>query len=57
MQDDIMTAERPVSARMNQAEWDLRVELAAAYRLVEHYGWTEQIYGHLTARKCPNFCV
>ncbi|WP_428486237.1 class II aldolase/adducin family protein [Rhodopila sp.] len=50
MQDDSMTAERPTTAHMTQAEWDLRVKLAAAYRLVEHYGWTEQIYGHLTAR-------
>ncbi len=35
---------------MSEAERDLRVKLAAAYRLVDHFGWTEQIYGHLTAR-------
>jgi ribulose-5-phosphate 4-epimerase/fuculose-1-phosphate aldolase len=35
---------------ISDAEWDLRVQLAAAYRLVEHYGWSEMIYGHLTAR-------
>ena len=28
----------------------LRVQLAAAYRLVEHFGWNESIYGHLTVR-------
>ncbi|MGB0381669.1 MAG: class II aldolase/adducin family protein [Alphaproteobacteria bacterium] len=33
-----------------QEEWDLRVALAAAYRLVDHFGWCELIYGHLTAR-------
>ena len=44
------TLERPGSNRIDQAEWDLRVKLAAAYRLVDYYGWTEQIYGHLTAR-------
>jgi len=38
--------DKPIS----QEEWDLRVKLAAAYRLVEYYGWTEQVYGHLTAR-------
>lgn len=27
----------------------LRIELAAAYRLVDHFGWCELIYGHLTA--------
>ena len=32
----------------NEAE--LRVQLAAAYRLVEHFGWNESIYGHLTLR-------
>ena len=50
MQDESMTAERPTSARISQAEWDVRVKLAAAYRLVDTHGWTEQIYGHLTAR-------
>jgi ribulose-5-phosphate 4-epimerase/fuculose-1-phosphate aldolase len=33
-----------------QGEWVLRRQLAAAYRLVDHFGWTELIYGHLTAR-------
>ena len=31
-------------------ERELRVQLAAAYRLVEHFGWTIGIYGHLTVR-------
>ena len=34
----------------SQGEWVLRRQLAAAYRLVDHFGWTELIYGHLTAR-------
>lgn len=43
--------ERPVDrAAISAAEWDLRVKLAASYRLVDDFGWTEQIYGHLTAR-------
>jgi ribulose-5-phosphate 4-epimerase/fuculose-1-phosphate aldolase len=50
MQDGIVTAERPFGNSISQAEWDVRVKLAAAYRLVDYYGWTEQIYGHLTAR-------
>ena len=33
-----------------QGEKVLRQQLAAAYRLVDHFGWTELIYGHLTAR-------
>ncbi|HKU97353.1 MAG TPA: class II aldolase/adducin family protein [Vineibacter sp.] len=33
-----------------QGEWVLRRQLAAAYRLVDSFGWAELIYGHLTAR-------
>jgi ribulose-5-phosphate 4-epimerase/fuculose-1-phosphate aldolase len=38
------------SASIDAARWRTRVELAAAYRAVDHFGWTEQIYAHLTAR-------
>lgn len=34
----------------NAEEWRTRVELAACYRLVHHYGWTSQVYNHITAR-------
>ena len=34
----------------NQGEWDLRIQLAAAYRIVDHLGWCELIYGHLSLR-------
>jgi len=34
----------------DEGEAVLRRQLAAAYRLVDHFGWTELIYGHLTAR-------
>ena len=37
-------------SNMTDTEWDLRVQLAAAYRLVDYFGGTELIYGHLTAR-------
>jgi ribulose-5-phosphate 4-epimerase/fuculose-1-phosphate aldolase len=49
MPDDQVTR-APGENEINQAEWDVRVKLAAAYRLVDYYDWTEQIYGHLTAR-------
>ncbi len=38
------------SPAMDPAEQKLRVQLAAAYRLVDYFGWTELIYGHLTAK-------
>ena len=50
MPDDHVSLKRPTDNMIDQAEWDVRVKLAAAYRLVDFYGWTEQIYGHLTAR-------
>lgn len=31
-------------------EWQLRVELAAVYRLVDHFGWSELIWTHNTVR-------
>lgn len=50
MAPDSLVREAPLSSSIDPAEWVVRVELAAAYRLVDHFGWTEQIYGHLTAR-------
>lgn len=43
-----------------QGETVLRRQLAAAYRLVDHFGWAELIYGHLTARvpgEAPHFLI
>lgn len=31
-------------------EWKLRVELAACYRLVAMYGWTDLVFTHISAR-------
>jgi ribulose-5-phosphate 4-epimerase/fuculose-1-phosphate aldolase len=45
-----LVLENPAHAASEEAEWKVRVQLAAAYRLVDFFGWTEQIYGHLTAR-------
>ena len=35
---------------ISEAEWQARVDLAAAYRLVAHYGWDDLIFTHLSAR-------
>ena len=35
---------------MEALEWQTRVDLAAAYRIVHHHGWTSQVYNHITAR-------
>ncbi len=31
-------------------EWSLRCDLAAAYRLVAHYGWSDLVFTHISAR-------
>jgi ribulose-5-phosphate 4-epimerase/fuculose-1-phosphate aldolase len=31
-------------------EWKIRVDLAAAYRLVAHFGWDDLIFTHISAR-------
>jgi ribulose-5-phosphate 4-epimerase/fuculose-1-phosphate aldolase len=36
--------------RFAPAEWEARVQLAAAYRIFDHLGWTELIYNHISLR-------
>ena len=46
----VLSAVQSRPAEVEAVERELRVQLAAAYRLVEHFGWSELIYGHLTVR-------
>jgi len=39
---------------ISQAEWEVRVELAACYRLLAHFGLSDLSYNHLSAR-VPGF--
>ena len=36
--------------RVSEEEWQARVELAAAYRLAAHHGWTHLINNHISLR-------
>src|SRR5918995_116280 len=36
--------------RVSPAEWQARVDLAACYRLVHHYGMDDLVYNHISAR-------
>lgn len=40
----------PVRERVSPAEWKIRVDLAAAYRLVAHFGWDDLVFTHISAR-------
>lgn len=35
---------------MSDAEWEARQQLAAAYRVFDHLGWSEMIYNHITLK-------
>ena len=40
----------PRPAQFSPEEWAARVQLAAAYRIFDHLGWTELIYNHISLR-------
>lgn len=39
-----------VQDQVSSEEWEVRVQLAAAYRLAAHFGWDDLIYTHISAR-------
>ncbi len=39
-----------VKDQVSEEEWKLRVDLAALYRLVAHYGWDDLIFTHISIR-------
>ena len=39
-----------LKGKVSEEEWKVRVDLAAAYRLVAYYGWDDLIFTHLSAR-------
>jgi len=47
-----MRAASPIAQnfQIDSREWELRVQLAAAYRIIDHMGWSELIWTHTTVR-------
>ena len=43
-------AAAPRPQRFTSEEWAARVQLAAAYRIFDHLGWSELIYNHISLR-------
>jgi ribulose-5-phosphate 4-epimerase/fuculose-1-phosphate aldolase len=41
---------RSIRDEVSPEEWQVRVDLAACYRLVDYYGMTDLTYNHITAR-------
>jgi ribulose-5-phosphate 4-epimerase/fuculose-1-phosphate aldolase len=44
------TAIAPLHGSVSEAEWQARLDLAAGYRLCEHFGMSDMIYTHISAR-------
>ena len=40
----------PLEGRVSSEEWQTRVDLAAAYRLVAHFRWDDLVFTHITAK-------
>src|SRR5260370_29856869 len=45
-----LVRERTARAVRLDSEWEVRVQLAACYRLIAHFGMDDTIFGHITAR-------
>ena len=43
-------ASTSLKSKVSAAEWQVRVELAALYRLVALHGWDDMIFTHVSAR-------
>ena len=43
-------AKDSLRGQVSDEEWKARVQLAAAYRIFDHLGWTELIYNHISLR-------
>ncbi|MFT6897147.1 MAG: ribulose-5-phosphate 4-epimerase/fuculose-1-phosphate aldolase [Paraglaciecola sp.] len=42
--------ENSVKQQVSKEEWQTRVDLAACYRMVAHYGWDDLVFTHISAR-------
>ena len=39
-----------LKGKVSAEEWATRVDLAACYRIVAHYGWDDLVFTHISAR-------
>ena len=50
MNTSTTTSTASLKNKVSAEEWQTRVDLAACYRLVAHYGWDDLVYTHITAK-------
>jgi ribulose-5-phosphate 4-epimerase/fuculose-1-phosphate aldolase len=46
----VSNTSKSIKAEVSEAEWSCRLDLAAAYRLMDHFGVRDLTYNHLSAR-------
>ena len=47
---EVMQPKGALKGRVSDAEWQMRVDLAACYRLIAHYGMDDLTATHISAR-------
>jgi ribulose-5-phosphate 4-epimerase/fuculose-1-phosphate aldolase len=50
MKESLRLPLQSMKGRVSAAEWQARVDLAACYRLVAHYGMADMMANHVSAR-------
>lgn len=45
-----LPAHSSLKGKVTEAEWQARVDLACAYRMVAHHGWDDLVFTHISAR-------
>ena len=45
-----MSQEESIRSQVSAEEWQLRVDLAACYRIIAMYGWDDLVFTHISAR-------
>jgi ribulose-5-phosphate 4-epimerase/fuculose-1-phosphate aldolase len=50
MADGSLMSTTSLKGKVSEAEWQVRVELAALYRLVALHGWDDMVFTHISAR-------
>src|SRR5450432_32865 len=50
MADGSLAGSASLKGKVSQEEWQVRVDLAALYRLAALHGWDDMIYTHISAR-------
>lgn len=45
-----MSSDKTIRSQVSPEEWQLRVDLAACYRIIAMYGWDDLVFTHVSAR-------